>query len=190
MVFIDRLKAHLYAGDFVIASRGDRREVCKILSVVSSQQVKVQWWLTRDNPFFTEEMILLPPLLDNSCYPNISLYGMNECFDMPSLVSVIHISSIMDLAFVFHVDTLEHYWVTCAGMVRVYYIQYRYNANLEWIGVPFLDHSPFAISGSQSYPSRIWYSILSVVERFHHLMSDKRQLQFLKRTDISFFPLE
>lgn len=120
MVFIDRLQAHLYAGDFVLASRGERREVCKILSVASSQQVKVQWWLTRDDPFFMEEMIMLPPLLDNSSYPNISLYGMNECFDMPSSVSVIH--RLLLPSWILLLSFMSTHWSIIGSIVLAWFV--------------------------------------------------------------------
>jgi hypothetical protein len=190
MVFVESLQASLYCGDFVMAQRADRKDVCKILSMESPEQVKVQWWLTREDSFFTEQMASLPPLLDESDYPNVKMCGITECFDISSAVSILLIADIQDIAWVFHIDTLEHYWVNCAGMSRVFYVQYRYDQDLNWSKVLRNDHSPFSTASSQSYPSRIWFSVLNIIKRFHLLMSDKRQLQFLRRTDTTFFPME
>jgi hypothetical protein len=105
----------LSTGDFMITVRGEGRGVCQRLAVESPQLIKVQWWLTRDDDFSTHHCIPLPPLLDASSYPNECYYVLQrcntECFEALSAVSSISVNDIIDLAFVFHVDSLENHWV-------------------------------------------------------------------------------
>ncbi len=83
--------------DFVMAQRADRKDVCKILSMESPEQVKVQWWLTREDFFYGADGIA-SYLLDESVYPNVKRCGITECFDISSAVSILLKADIQDLA--------------------------------------------------------------------------------------------
>jgi len=188
-VFIQCMHATLNVGDFVMARQGESDVLCKITSVINPLKVKVQWWLGRDNPYFSQNGRSLPPTLNSSMYPNVTLCQLIECFEVVNYYSTIETVYIVDLAFIFHVDTVEHHWVNCCGMVRVFFTQFKY-INDQWISVSGQHHSPFCYDYGESYPCRIWYSILNVVERINKLMSYKQQLQYLKRSDTAFFPYE
>ncbi len=67
-IFVEQFPATLSTGDFVIAVRGEGRTECRLLAVESPQLVKVQWWLTQDDDFFSHHCMPLPPLLDASLH--------------------------------------------------------------------------------------------------------------------------
>ncbi len=95
-IVVEQFPAMLSTGDFVITVRGEGRGVCQLLAVEFPQLVKVQWWLTP--------------------YDNFFMFCITECFEAFSAVSY-SVNDVIDLGFVFHVDSLEHHWVNCAGMV-------------------------------------------------------------------------
>ncbi len=73
-------------------------------------------------------------------------------------MSVISVHLVIDIAFIFHADVLEHELVNCAGMVRVFFTRYKYDGNDNLLTVHNFQFKPFAnIESYDSFPSRIWF---------------------------------
>jgi hypothetical protein len=98
-------------------------------------------------------------------------------------METINVCNIIDVAFVFHANTLEKEYVNCAGMSRVFYTRYQ----LINGGLSATDHYrylPFSSIFVQSYPSRLWFFILEVKSKVEKLLHDSKQYQCCRKTVI------
>jgi hypothetical protein len=73
-----------------------------------------------------------------------------------SSISTIQVNAVKDIAFVFHLDVLEHKLPNCASMSRVFYTQYHYDIGNRLVSVDCCHQFPFSNIISESFPSRIW----------------------------------
>jgi len=91
---------------------------------------------------------------------------------MRSSHTSINRSSFIDVAFVFHMKFLETQLPNCAGMTRVY----------NWLTeVCSNQHLPFSTIVMDSYPSRIWHTILAVKDKIEKNLNDKKQYQMCRK---------
>jgi hypothetical protein len=100
---------------------------------------------------------------------------LTEVHEVFSSTSIIHVNAVKDIAFVFHLDVLEHKLPNCAGMSRVFYTRYHYNIGNRLVSVDCHHHFPFSNIISESYPSRIWNSIIDIKEKVEKSLNDPKQ---------------
>ncbi len=89
----------------------------------------------------------------------------------------INAQDVVDVAFVFTPEVLQHFWTDVAGMKQVFFTR-----------VP--NHAPFSPIVVDSYPSRIWFSLLIVKDIVRRILSSKRQYQICKGSTSTMFSLE
>jgi hypothetical protein len=87
----------------------------------------------------------------------------------------------MDIAFVFHADTLEKEFFTCAGMTRVYFTRYKYQPYSRLLYINHHNHSPLSLTTMESFPSRMWYFILEVKLNVEKMFNNTKQYQSCKK---------
>jgi len=168
MVVVAALGAAILPGDFIIAKRSDLSHgVCRVRCIVLPHSFEVEWWTEPTNP---------PPICQN-LFPNVLMSRLRELSSSDTTPSVIHCESVVDVAFVFAVEVLEHMWTDTSGMTKVFFTR-----------IP--SHIPFSLCVSESYPSRIWFSLISVKELVRKMMSCKRQMHVCKRAESIPFSLE
>jgi hypothetical protein len=68
-----------------------------------------------------------PPPVSTESYSKVLKCRLEEVFELCSSSTTINVHSVKELAFVFHIDTVEHDLPNCAGMSRTFYAQYRYD---------------------------------------------------------------
>jgi hypothetical protein len=90
---------------------------------------------------------------------------LTEVHEVFSSTSIIHVNAVKDIAFVFHLDVLEHKLPNCASKSRVFYTRYHYDIGNRLVSVDCHHHFPFSNIISESYPSRIWNSIIDIKEK-------------------------
>ncbi len=93
---------------------------------------------------------------------------------------IIHVSSIIDVAFIFHANALEKEFVNCAGMSRLFYTHYRI-INGRLLAIDHRLHFPFSRVCGESFPSWLWYVILEVKSKIEKLLHDTKQFQCCKK---------
>jgi hypothetical protein len=167
MVIIGNLGgADISPGDFVLANRGNSRCVCCIKRVIPSQSFEVVWW---------SEVSEGAPMCPNT-FPNLLQSKIIE-ISADDSTSVICCSDINDVAFVFSAEIIEQWWADVSGMSRVFFTRDR-------------DHVPFNPNVIESYPSRVWHSLLSIKELVRKLLSKKRQMHVCRSSSTTTLPLE
>jgi hypothetical protein len=161
MVVAAALGADIVPGDFIVAKRHDSSNVvCNVRRVVLPHSLEVVWW---------RETNKAPSVCPN-LYQNVVRSRVREIYADESATSVIPCESIVDIAFVFSAEVLEHIWTDVGGMTRVFFTR-------------TMNHIPFSLNVSESYPSRIWFSLLSVKDLVRKMMSCKRQMHLCKRAE-------
>jgi hypothetical protein len=115
---------------------------------------------------------------------------LTEVIEVRSSLTTIDVNAVIDIAFVFHSNTLEHEYPNCAGMHRVFYTRYHYNTRDVLVAVDCRLHFPFSRIVLDSYPSRIWYSILELKQNIEKLLNDAKQYQMCKKMILISFSLE
>jgi hypothetical protein len=118
------MNAVITAGDFLIAkqvSNSTSSFVCIIREVVLPSELRVLWWLTREE-LEAQRNIRLPPPPSISEYNNLLKCKVKEVFEDCSSTDKISVYDVCDMAFVFHPDLLEKKYVNCAGMSRVFFL--------------------------------------------------------------------
>jgi hypothetical protein len=75
-------------------------------------------------------------------------------------------------------------------MKRVFFTRYSYGANGDLVQTRLNDHVPFSTVTFESYPSRIWFSLMMLQDKMKKLMCYKRQQQVCALSTIFSFPLE
>jgi hypothetical protein len=152
MVVIRRLGADILPGDFLLAHRqhipSPSLAVCRLKNVMIAEQLEVVWWVSP---------IVATPLCPETFENLHKCRGREVC---PSTSSVICHDDVFEIAFVFSAIILEELWVDFAGMTHVFFTRHE-------------NHNPFSSLVVESYPSRIWYTILGLQERIKKMMSYK-----------------
>jgi hypothetical protein len=145
MVVIRTLGADILPGDFLLAQRNQSAPlslaVCQVKRFLSPHQLEVVWWI---------EPAVATPLCPEK-FENLLKCRVQEL--SKDVSSVICHDDVMDIAFVFSADILEELWVDVAGMTCVFFTRCE-------------NHRPFSPEIADSYPSRIWFTILGLQEKF------------------------
>lgn len=182
MIWVPLLNAHITTGDFLLAEQedSDQLSVCCVICVLFPDQLRVTWWLT--------DVENLPSLEES--FINLRKCRIREVTERILAIGMITIFQVKDIAFVFHALTLEHDIVNCAGMNRVFFTRYRFDVNDNLVELNARNHYPFSTAVTESFPSRIWWSIVLVKEKTMKLLCDTKQYQSTKKS-VSFpFSLE
>jgi hypothetical protein len=166
MAIINNLGADILPGDFIFSRKDNgATAVCQVISFIFPQSLEVVWW--------EEAESTLP--LDPRMFPNILRARFIEL--SPQASSVILFNDVLDIAFIFRAEVTENFWTDLAGMSRVFFTRSP-------------AHLPFSSLVAESYPCRIWFSLLHVKEKLSRMMSSKRQMQLCKATTTTTFSLE
>jgi hypothetical protein len=178
--------AIMTVGDFVIANRRQGssvvRSVC-VIREVEQPAVQVSWYLTPEE-LRKEGYLELPNPLSVEDYGNLVKCRVKEVCEICSVSSAsISVNDVVDLAFVFHADTLEKEYVNCAGMIRVFFTRYRCQRDGRLVLVTEHAHAPFSRYAMESFPSRIWFFILDVKHTVEKMFSDTRQYQCCRKME-------
>jgi hypothetical protein len=168
MVVVASLGADIVPGDFLIAKKNSSSNaVCHVTRVVFPDRLEVEWWKEKANA---------PPICPNA-YQNILRYRLRELYPADSCTSVIYCHSVVDVAFIFSAEVVEHVWPDLAGMTKVFFMRQP-------------NHLPFSLHVIDSFPSRIWFSLLSLKDLLWRMMSCKRQYHVCRRAESILFALE
>jgi len=97
--------------------------------VVSPEDVRVSWWLTRKE-MESQGIVDLPPPVSSDAFTNLIKCQIKEVIEDFSTVSQITVFHVLDLAFVFHANILETQYLNCAGMVRVFFTCNRFKDSI------------------------------------------------------------
>jgi hypothetical protein len=169
-------------GNFLLAKRSPsapRGSVC-LIREVRAASIKVSWWLTIEE-LSNEGYMRLPPPLALTDYDNVLKCRIKEVCEMCSELCDISINDITDIAFVFHVDTLQRDFMNCAGMSRVYFTRYRCRRDGTLSYFHGQMHSPFSMSTIESFPSRMWFFIMDVKANVEKMLNDTKQYQSCRK---------
>ena len=110
---------------------------------------------------------------------------------MPFKQNVVQASDVASLAFVFHASYLEHVWVNCTGMELVYFTCYSLENNNSLSLLPTDLQVPLMPLGvGESYPSRMWHSLMHVKDKVGSLLNVRTQLQSCQRSAPVFLSLD
>jgi len=184
MILIPALNnAVAFNGDFLLASSSDAAgspTVCRVIQAVNAEELIVTWLLTRDQ-ILQRQNLERPPSIPFEVYTNIVQCILQELFEVRSSFNTIRIGSVLDIAFVFHVNTLESKIPNCAGMTRFFFVRYYYDENNVLVELHHNEHVPFSQVIIDSYPCRIWYTIVDVKDRLEKCLNDKKQYQMCKK---------
>jgi hypothetical protein len=94
----------------------------------------------------------MPPPVSIDKYSNVLKCRLKEVIEICSSISTIHANSAYDVAFVFHINTLEFEIPNRSGMSRVFYTRYRYDDADRLHEVYCHLYYPFSNIGVESYP--------------------------------------
>jgi hypothetical protein len=189
MLWVPSLNAHITTGDFLAAEQEDGNvlSVCRVISVLHPNVMRVTWWL-KNEELSARQLQHLPPV--DVSYNNLRKCRIKEVTERVLAIGTIQTCQVRDLAFVFHAVTLEHDIVNCAGMVNVFFTRFRYDVNDNLVGINVGHHYPFSNAVVESFPCRIWWSILYVKESVMKLLCDRKQYQSMKKSVAFQFSLE
>jgi hypothetical protein len=171
MVVVRSLAAEVVPGDFLLVRRRDDvaivESVCQVIRGIHEYNLEVMWW---SSP--SPERSLCPERFEN----------LQRCKAVelePSLAStnVIHHDDVVEVVFIFSAEFLEDVWVDFAGITNVYFTR-------------CMNHKPFSLQVSESYPSRIWSGVFSLQEKVKKMMSNRRQQQLCQKSSILFLSLD
>ncbi len=191
-ILIPSLRSFVCNGDFLLALKSPDSvtpTVCRVHSTIHSNQLNVIWWMNQDE-ISSWGITDFPPPVSIDSYSNVLKCRLTEVYELSSSLSTIGSNLVIDLAFVFHIDALEYDVPNCAGMSQVFYTRYRYDDANQLVQVYCRQHSPFSNAISESFPSRIWNSILDVKDRVQKCLNDPKQYQHCKKTAIFHLSLE
>jgi hypothetical protein len=193
MIVIPSLhNATVFEGDFLLAmmsADGTSPTVCRVSKALNYQELIVTWWISladvASRPNFEE-----PPPVPIETYSNTLKCRLTEVLEVRSSSSTINVNAVKDIAFVFHINVVEHEYPNCAGMSRVFYTRYQYNDRDVLVVVDSRVHCPFSCVVLDSYTTRIWYSILDVKRNVEKMLNDAKQYQLCKKMALISFSLE
>jgi len=192
MISIPALNTWINSGDFIHAMDAvysNQVGVCQVNEVQSCTTFSVTWWVEESLLDARYKMQRAPLIQDQLL--NVGQCSIKEVFKMPSRQTVINVSDVVCLAFVFHASYLEHVWVNCAGMELVYFTRYFVDSDSSLASLPPDLQLPFMPSSvGESYPCRVWYSLMHVKDKVAQLLNVRTQMQACRRAVSVFFPLE
>jgi hypothetical protein len=183
MIRIPLLNAFICNGDFLLAlmmPESTNPMVCRVHSALPPDQLVVTWWMNQAE-VSARGILPVPPPVPMEKYSNLLKCRLSEVCELCSSTTTINIDMVKDIAFVFHVDTLEYDLPNCAGMSRVFYTRYRYSRDNNLVAVDCRQHTPFSYIVPDSFPSRIWHSILDVKAQVEKCLNDPKQYQPCKK---------
>lgn len=192
MILVPSLNAFVSHGDFLLAlmsPEATNPTVCRVLGALLPDRLVVTWWMNHTEASSRGIMQFPPPIAIDK-YVNVHKCRLTEVSEICSSSSTIHVNDVKDIAFVFHVDTLEVDLPNCAGMCRVFYTRYFYDDENGLKLVDCRNHAPFSNILPDSFPSRIWHSILDVKEKVEKCLNDPKQYQPCKKMVLFKFSLE
>jgi len=140
----------------------------------------VTWWLTLDE-LGDEGYSETPPPPALSDYSNLLKCQIKEVCELRSEMVEINTNNIVDIAFIFHADTLEKEFINCAGVTRVYFTHYQYLRGGRLLYINNHAHLPFSLNTIESFPSRMWYFTLEVKHNMEKMFNDTNQYQSCKK---------
>lgn len=184
--------AVVFNGDFLLALTSEDASnptVCCVVRAVSIDELIVTWWLSRDD-VSVRQNLQEPPPVSLELYSNVIKCRLKELLEVCSSATTINKRFVKDIAFVFHIDNLEYDLPNCAGMSRVFYTRYHYDDSNRLQQVDCRHHSAFSTVVLESYPARIWHSILEVKQKVEKLLNDPKQYQPCKKMVHLHFSLE
>jgi hypothetical protein len=125
MIHIPFFNTVLSMGDFLIARKTfGQCNVCLVKGITDQNQVQVTWWVTLDELKYNGTVVAIPSL-PMDIYSNLVKCRVKEVVEDCASIDTINVSEIIDVAFVFHANTLEKEYVNCAGMSRSFFTHYQ-----------------------------------------------------------------
>ena len=184
MIIIPLLNnAVIFVGDFLLAVYSNDAtgpKVCRVSEIVNAEELIVTWYIHRDGLAEMGNVRQPPPVLMES-FGNVLLCRLEEVFELRASRSVINRNDVVDLAFVFHIIALESNMPNCAGMANVFFVRYYYDESNQLKELCFSRHFPFSHVVMDSYPSRIWHTMLQVKGTIEKNLNDKKQYQMCRK---------
>ncbi len=179
-------------GTFLLAKSQeyqDRLIVCQLVQVLAPPNILVFWWLEDDllRGIIADDQ--RQSLTGLESYSNLSRCNLKEVTKQ-AFAQEIDSANVQDIAFVFHADDLESQWVNCAGMKKVFFTRYELTGDGNLVELAYAIHMPFTHGLLESYPSRIWYSLMFLKEKIAHLMNKRTQQQVCRSSANVFLSLE
>ncbi len=163
--------------------------VCEVATISSVDILSVYCWV--EDHLLTNLLAEDPrQSLLHSEYSNVYSCRVKEVTKVWSNLIALSASSVKDIAFVFHMEDLEKRYVNCAGMKSVFVTRFELNVHGSLDEVRYESHHPFKASLSESYPSRIWHSLMYIKDRMTALMNKRRQQQVCRSSVSVFLSLE
>jgi hypothetical protein len=107
----------------------------------------------------------------------MSLMQDKEVMKVSHEMISLNVTSIQDIAFVFHIDDLEHKYVNCAGMKAIFCTCYELSNTGSLQEISHQSHLPFGASTVECYHCRIWHNLMFLKERMFQLMNKRWQQQ-------------
>jgi len=189
MIWVPLLNAHITTGDFVPAEQEDSNvcSVCQVINVLNPDEMRVTLWL-RTEQLSALQLQELPPI--DASFQNLRKCHLKEVTERVLAINTIKTCQVRGLVFVFHATTLEHDILNCAGMKSVFFTRFRYDVNDSLVDMDVGHHYPFSNAVVESFPCRIWWSILLVKESVMKLVFDRKQYQGMKKSMMLPFSLE
>lgn len=150
MVIVVALGADILAGDLFIAKTDDSSKVvCQVRCVIFPWSLEVVLWRESNDA---------PPLC-LQLHKNLLRSNVRELY-AEAASSVILCSNVVDIAFVFQAEVLEHFWIDISGMTRVLFMRSA-------------GHVAFSPNVVEIFPSCIWYSLFILKDQVCKLLSSK-----------------
>lgn len=117
--------AVLFSGDYLLAlSSNDATNptVCYIVEAVNAEELIITQLLTREQ--ILARNLEAPPTVPIDTYNNTVQCHLTEVFEVRSSPITINRACVRDIAFVFHINSLERAFPNCSGMTRVFFIRF------------------------------------------------------------------
>jgi hypothetical protein len=190
MVVLSGISFDVIPGNFLLARIPRYQDiiiVCQVAEILSSNVVTVYLWL--EDGLLADLLIedTRQTLLDSN-YQNVFKCRIREVTKVSHELISLNVTSIQDIAFVFHIDDLEQNFVNCAGMKAVFFTRCELSSTGSLHEISRQSHLPFGASTVECYHCRIWHNLMYLKERMFQLMNKRRQQQ-LCRNSVSVFLL-
>jgi hypothetical protein len=166
MSIIPLLGAPIFPGDFIITCTADGvGAACQVKHCISTVLLEVVQWVEPVDA----------PLLCPQQYDNVLQSKVKEL--VARTMTTINAQDVVDMAFVFTPELLQHVWTDVSGMKQVYFTR-------------LLDNIPFSPITVESFPCHLWFALLTVKDIVRRILSSKRQYHLCKRSISTVFSLE
>jgi hypothetical protein len=91
--------------------------------------------------------------------------------------------AVSKVAFVFHAKQFDTEFLDCAGMAHVFFTRYQLNHLDQLVAANFGSlYNMFHSNVYETYPCRIWWSILELKNHLTKLLNDCKQYQVCKKS--------